>query len=74
MLNLYDFCFKAEAKMYSNVKFVDVINNFEAYVRCDCRETANKIAEENRWPQTTQLQGIQSTINTIKINSYFINR
>lgn len=52
-----NFCFKAEAKIDSNVKFVDVINNFEAYVRCDSQETAKKIAEENRWPQTSQLRG-----------------
>jgi len=39
------------------VKFVDVVHNSEAYVRCDCRETAQKIAEENRWPQTRLLTG-----------------
>lgn len=39
------------------MKFVDVVNNFEAYVRCDCEESAKKIAEENRWPQTNQLKG-----------------
>lgn len=51
------FLIKAEAKTDSNVKFVDVINNFEAYIRCDCQESAKKIAEENRWPKTTQLKG-----------------
>jgi len=51
------FFFKAEAKTDSNVKFVDVVHNSEAYVRCDCPETAIKIAEENRWPQTRVLAG-----------------
>lgn len=49
--------FKAEAKTDSSVKFVDVVNNFEAYLRCDSQESAKKIAEENRWPQTSQLKG-----------------
>jgi len=49
--------FKAEAKTDSKIKFVDVINNFEAYVRCDCQESATKIANENRWPQTRHLEG-----------------
>jgi len=37
-----DKIFKAEAKTDSSVKFVDVINNFEAYIRCDCQESAKK--------------------------------
>jgi len=49
--------FKVEAKTDPSIKFVDVINNLEAYVRCDCSETAKMIAEENRWPQTSQLKG-----------------
>jgi len=53
----YLFFFKAEAKNDSRVKFVDVVHNSEAYVRCDCQETAIKIAEENRWPQTRLLTG-----------------
>lgn len=51
------FCFKAEAKADSDIKFVDIINNSEAYVRCSCQESAKKIAEENRWPQTNLLKG-----------------
>lgn len=39
------------------MKFVDIINNFEAYVRCDNQESAKKIADENRWPQTSLLKG-----------------
>lgn len=53
----YLFSFKAEAKIDPRVKFVDVVHNSEAYVRCDCQETAIKIAEENRWPQTRLLTG-----------------
>lgn len=49
--------FKAEAKLDSNIKFVDVVNNYEAYVRCDSQESAKKILEENRWPETSQLKG-----------------
>jgi len=49
--------FKVEAKIDPGVKFVDVVHNSEAYVRCDCQETAKKIAEENRWPQTRLLTG-----------------
>jgi hypothetical protein len=39
------------------VKFVDVVNNFEAYVRCDSQESAKKIVDENRWPQTSLVIG-----------------
>lgn len=53
----YSCFFKAEAKTDSNIKFVDVINNSEAYIRCSCPESAKKIAEENRWPQTNILKG-----------------
>jgi len=54
---LFYLFFKAEAKIDSRVKFVDVVHSSEAYVRCDCQETAMKIAEENRWPQTRLLTG-----------------
>ncbi|VVC43542.1 La protein, RNA-binding domain,La-type HTH domain,LARP7, RNA recognition motif 1,Lupus La [Cinara cedri] len=62
-----DKIFKAEAKTDSNVKFVDVVNNCEAYIRCDCQESAQKIAEENRWPQTTLLKGEEEKLYWEKI-------
>ncbi|XP_060862609.1 la-related protein 7 [Metopolophium dirhodum] len=63
-----DKIFKAEAKIDSRVKFVDVVHNSEAYVRCDCQETAMKIAEENRWPQTRLLTGEEEKLYWDKIS------
>ncbi|KAL4122099.1 hypothetical protein QTP88_014494 [Uroleucon formosanum] len=63
-----DKIFKAEAKIDSRVKFVDVVHNSEAYVRCDCQETAVKIAEENRWPQTRLLTGEEEKLYWDKIS------
>ncbi|XP_060841502.1 la-related protein 7 [Rhopalosiphum padi] len=62
-----DKIFKAEAKTDSRIKFVDVVHNSEAYVRCDCQETAIKIAEENRWPQTRLLKGEEEKLYWDKI-------
>ncbi|XP_025199852.1 la-related protein 7 [Melanaphis sacchari] len=62
-----DKIFKAEAKTDSRVKFVDVIHNSEAYIRCDCQETAIKIAEENRWPQTRLLKDEEEKLYWDKI-------
>ncbi|XP_001949188.2 la-related protein 7 [Acyrthosiphon pisum] len=63
-----DKIFKTEAKIDPRVKFVDVVHNSEAYVRCDCQETAIKIAEENRWPQTRLLTGEEEKLYWDKIS------
>ncbi|XP_027849518.1 la-related protein 7 [Aphis gossypii] len=62
-----DKIFKTEAKTDSRVKFVDVVHNSEAYVRCDCQETAINIAKENRWPQTRLLKGEEEKLYWDKI-------
>ncbi|XP_050541005.1 la-related protein 7 [Daktulosphaira vitifoliae] len=52
-----DKSFKAEARMDPVIKYVDVVKNTEAYVRCDSHNSAKKIAAENRWPTTKLLDG-----------------
>jgi len=71
-LSFFIIYFKTEAKTDSRVKFVDVVHNSEAYVRCDCQETAINIAKENRWPQTRILKGkYLLNISIIKTNILF---